>query len=120
MATKQMATKSASPSFNPADFVGFGNNQVETLMEMQKEIYGLIEQANKDWLARVEKERVLASEFATKLSGSLPDVAKEYQRWMAQRLEMMAEDGRKFFADSQKFMKSTAQLWSNGWSNGGT
>jgi hypothetical protein len=80
----------------------------------------LIEQANKDWLARVEKERVLASELATKLSaaGSLPDVAKEYQRWMTQRWELMAEDGRKFFGDSLKLMNSTARLWSNGWSNG--
>jgi hypothetical protein len=120
MAPKDTSSKSTPPNFNPAEFAKFGNKQAETLMEMQKELYELIEQANRDWLARAERERALASDLAAKLStaGSLPDVAKEYQEWMTRRMEMMAEDGRKFFSDSQKFMNSTVRLLSKGWPGG--
>ena len=119
---KETSTKSPSSKFNPAEFARVGNKQADTLMEMQKEIYSLIEQANRDWLARAEKERALASELATKLSAarSLPDVAREYQEWMTRRMEMMAEDGRKFFTDSQKIMNSTVRLMSKGWPSGGS
>ena len=92
-------------------------------MEMQKELQSLVEQANRDWLARLEKERALASELAAKLSAakSLPDVAQEYQEWMTQRMGMMVEDSQKFFADSQKFMNSAVRLMTKGgWPSGST
>src|SRR5262249_11079705 len=122
MTAKDKSTKSSpASSIDPMGFTKLGSRQAENFMEVQKELQALIEQANRDWLARAEKERALATELATKLTGakSLPDVAKEYQAWMTRRMELMAEDSQKFFADSQKFMNSAVRLMSKGWQNGG-
>lgn len=104
------------PVFNPADFTKLGQEQANALMEMQRELSKLIEQANADWLARIEVERELASELSSKLSAAkgLPDAAKAYQDWMARRVETMTKDSQKFFADSQKFVTSMNRLLSGG------
>ena len=122
MTSKDKSTKSApASSIDPLGFTKLGGRQAENFVEVQKELQSLIQQANRDWLARVEKERALASELAANLTAakSLPDVAKEYQAWMTRRMELMAEDSQKFFADSQKFMNSAVRLMSKGWQNGG-
>lgn len=104
------------PMFNPADFTKFGKEQSDALADIQKEFSKLIEQANADWLARVELERELASELTAKLSSakSLPDAAKAYQEWMGRRMETMSRDGQKFFADSQKFVSSMNRFMTSG------
>jgi len=108
------------PMFNPADFSKFGKEQAEALADIQKEFSKLIEQANVDWMARVELERELASELTSKLSSakSLPDAAKAYQEWMARRMETMSKDSQKFFADSQKFVTSMNRFLSGGGKTG--
>jgi hypothetical protein len=104
------------PIFNPADFTKFGKEQSEALSDMQKEFSKLLEQANADWMARVELERDLASDLTAKLSSakSLPDAAKAYQEWMARRMETMSKDSQKFFADSQKFVSSMNRFLTSG------
>lgn len=73
-----------------------------------------MEQANRDWLARVEKERDLASEFVTRLSGAkcIPDLASACQETLVRRIEMIAEDGRNLLANGQKFMSAGARVLS--------
>ena len=80
MTAKDKSTKSAPASnLDPLGFTKLGGRQAENFVEAQKELQALIEQANRDWLARAEKERALASELAAILAGasSLPHVAKE-------------------------------------------
>lgn len=116
MSPNEPSTKWPMPMFNPADFTKFGKEQADALADMQKEFSKLIEQANADWLARVELERDLASELTTKLSSakSLPDAAKAYQEWMARRMETMSKDSQKFFTDSQKFVTSMNRFLASG------
>jgi len=116
MSPNEPASKWPMPMFNPADFTKFGKEQTEALSDMQKEFSKLIEQANADWLARIELERELASDLTTKLSSAktLPDAAKAYQDWMARRMETMSKDGQKFFTDSQKFVTSMNRFLANG------
>lgn len=104
------------PVFNPTDLAKFGKEQADALIDMQQELAKLLEQANKDWLARVEQERELATELATKLSGAktLPDAAKAYQDWMGRRMETIATDSQKFFTDCQKFAGSMNRLMMRG------
>jgi predicted phage tail protein len=104
------------PMFNPVDFTKFGKGQADALSEMQKEFSKLIEQANADWMARVEQERELVSDLTAKLSSakSLPDAAKAYQDWMARRMETISKDSQKFFADSQKFVASMNRFMAGG------
>jgi hypothetical protein len=104
------------PMFNPADFTTLGKDQADALTDMQKEFTRLIEQANADWLARMELEKELAADLAAKLSAakSLPDAAKAYQDWMGRRMETITKDSQKFFADSQKLVTSMSRLMSGG------
>lgn len=120
-----MSSKESSaspPSLNPADFVRFGQKQTATFMEMQREILSLVEQANRDLIARTELERELAAELTTKLSSAKtpPEIAKVYQEWMTRRLSILTEDGRKFLTDSQSLVASATRLFSNGGQGGGT
>lgn len=110
------------PIFNPADFTKIGKEQADALTEVQKEFSGLIEQANADWLARVELERNLAAELTARLSAakSLPDAAAAYQEWMSKRMETMSKDSQKFFADSQKFVASMSHFMAGGLKKSGT
>jgi hypothetical protein len=114
-------TKWPLPMFNP-DFTKFGKEQADALADMQKEFSKLIEQANADWMARVELERELASDLTSRLSSakSLPDAAKAYQEWMARRMETMSKDSQKFFADSQKFVSSMNRFLASGGKNSST
>lgn len=116
MPSNESSPKWTMPVFNPADFTKMGQDQANALIEMQRELAKLIEQANTDWLARVEVERELASDLAGKLSTAkgLPDAAKAYQDWMARRMETMTKDSQKFFADSQKFVSSMNRFLSGG------
>lgn len=109
-------TKWPLPMFNPADFTKLGKEQAAALTDMQKEFTRLIEQANADWLSRMEQERELASNLAAKLSSakSLPDAAMAYQDWMSRRMETITRDSQKFFADSQKLVTSMNRLLSTG------
>jgi hypothetical protein len=116
MATE--GTSKAQPSpFDPAELAKLGQKQAAALTDVQKELYTLVEQANRDWITRTETERELAAQFTARLSAarSLPDAAQIYQEWMTKRMEMLAEDSRKFFADSQKLIQSSARLLLNGW-----
>jgi hypothetical protein len=65
----------------------------------------------------MQSEANLASEFASKLTTarSIPDAMTACQEWSSRRFEMMAEDGKHLFADTQKFIEAGARLVSNGW-----
>jgi hypothetical protein len=117
MPTRAKSTKPTSAKLDPAaEIATFGKKQAEALGAMQRELYGVIEQANGDWLARVERERALASELVTRFSTakSLPEITNVCQEWMARRTKMMVEDNRILFANSQKFMNAASRLFSNG------
>jgi hypothetical protein len=95
---------------------------IEAASNMQKELLSTIEEANREWLARMELERNLASELTSKLTSarSAPEAAAAYQEWMARRVQLMGEDSRKFVADCQKFVNATMRTFGNGWSGGST
>ncbi len=116
MSPNEPPAKWPLPMFNPADFTKLGKDQADALTDMQKEFTTLIEQANADWLARMELERELASDLAARLSSakSLPDAAKAYQDWMGRRMETITKDSQKFFADSQKLVTSMNRFVSSG------
>lgn len=106
----------SAPGVNFADIDKFGRKQVDAFVTMQRELYTLADEANRNWLARVELERNLASELAAGLSGAKTpaDAAKVYQDWINRRMQALADDGRKLFDDSQKFMTAAARFMTSG------
>ena len=85
----------------------------EAMVNMQKELLDVYEQASRAWLARVKSEVDLWSDLATKLSAtrSMPEALESYQKFVTQRMQMAAEDGRQLVEDCQKItQKMTRSL----------
>ena len=90
----------------------------EAMVNMQKELLDVYEQASRAWLARVKSEVDLWSDLATKLSAtrSMPEALESYQKFVTQRMQMAAQDGRQLVEDCQKItQKMTRSLSGNGW-----
>lgn len=90
----------------------------EAMVNMQKELLDVYEQASRAWLARVKSEVDLWSDLATKLSAtrSMPEALESYQKFVTQRMQMAAEDGRQLVEDCQKItQKMTRSLSGTGW-----
>jgi hypothetical protein len=113
--------KSSWPNLMPAGFGEMGRERVEEFANIQRELLGKLQEANRHWFDRAQEEANLASDFAAKLTAarSLPEAMSACQEWTSRRFEMMAEDGKHLLADSQKLMEAGARLLSNGSQLGG-
>ena len=103
-------------NFNFADINKFNLKQVDAFIAMQRELSGLVEEANRSWLARMALEKDLASELVTKLAAvkTPPEAAKVYQDWMSRRMQTLSQDSQRLFADSQRFIIAATRFLSNG------
>src|SRR5215813_10857697 len=122
MTAKEQRTpgKMAMPQVDPAQFAEAGKKQVQAMVDLQQELIDGLEEVSRDWAARIKAETDLASEFAGKLSAakSMPDTVAIYQEWLTRRMQMFAEDSRRFMADTQKFMAKGTRLFSDGFKGG--
>lgn len=116
------SAKSGAPGIEPAQFAEMGQKQVEAMTGMQQELVNAIEEMSRQWAARMKAETDLASEFAGKFSEarSAPDTARIAQEWLSRRMDLFAEDSRRFVADSQKFMAAATRMLSGGGRGGNT
>jgi uncharacterized protein with PIN domain len=104
------------PNLVPAEFAEIGKQRVETMMKLQQELFDRFAEFTQAWFTRAKSEANLASEFVTKLTAarSVPETATACQECMDKRMEMLAEDGRRLFDDSQKFLHLGTQILMNG------
>jgi hypothetical protein len=102
----------------PTDVCKLGKERTDAMLTLQKDLLEAYEQANGAWLARVKSEADLWSELGARLTntGSLPEALSVYQESITQRMQMAAEDGRKFAEEAQKIIKTIAESLPNGWS----
>ena len=105
----------------PAEFAEMSKKRIEDCVNAQAELFDNLQASNKQWLARMQSEARLASEFVSRLSAarSIPDTLSACQEWSSRHFEMMAEDGKHFLSDVQKFMKAGSRALSNGWGQDG-
>ena len=94
----------------------FGQESSEAMGNLQKELLEAYEQASRAWLARVKSEADLWSGLAAKLTStrSLPEALESYQKCVAQRMQMAAEDGRQLFEQCQNITQKITRALSNG------
>ena len=92
------------------------------MLNSQKELLDMYEQASRAWLARVKSEIDLWSDLASKLSTtrSVPEALEAYQKCAAQRMQMAADDGRQLFDECQKITQRITQSLSTRWPTGST
>ena len=100
----------------PTELFRLGQEQSETLLHLQEEIFQVYEEASQAWLERVKAEVDLWSDLAAKLtaSRSVPDALSAYQKCVAERMQMAAEDGRRMTNDVQKMMSRMTHSMPNG------
>jgi hypothetical protein len=113
--------ESLIPNLIPAEFAEIGKKRIEAIMEIHKELLDQFAEFNQAWFTRAKSEASLASEFVTKLTAarSVPETTSACQECMGKRMEMLADDSRRYFADSQKFLQLGTRFLMNG-SAGGT
>jgi prophage DNA circulation protein len=90
--------------------------QVQSMTDIQKEVFAALQEIGQEWLAKAESEMRLASEFSAKLAGlrSVPEVAAAYRDWWKQRLTIMAEDGRRLCENTEKLISTSSRYLGNG------
>lgn len=118
----EKSATSSPLSLAPMELAEMGKKRVEATIAMQTELLDKLQEMNRESLARSHSEVDLASELASKLTAarSFPEAATACQAWASNRMNMFAEDDRRFAADSQKFVETGARLFSKGGAGGST
>jgi Phasin protein len=103
-------------SFDTSEFAALGKKRMEALVNAQTELLDEIQEANRRWMDRFQSEANLASEYASKLSGTrtIPDAMAVSRDWATRYFQMLAEDGRHFADDTRKLMETGARMFGNG------
>lgn len=109
-------TKSAR-NHTGTEFNAIGKKQMEEFATVQTELLDQIRAASQQWMERLQYQANLASRLAAQLATvhSVPEVMSIYREWTSHQFEMMANDGKHFFEDTQKLIGASARLLSNGW-----
>lgn len=76
----------------------------------------LCDEIRGEWLSRASCEADLATKLMEKLttSHSIPETAAAYGEWMSRRMELLADDSRRVWADAQKVMGAGTRWISGG------
>lgn len=100
----------------PSEFAEFSKQRLEALAEIQKEFLETLESFNQVFFERAKTEANLTSEMVAKLSSarSVPETADACRELLGKRMEILADDSRRFFAEGQKFMELGARFLTNG------
>jgi Phasin protein len=122
MAQKQSdvgQTRSVLPfdlNLTGVDFAATAKKRMEGFANAQTELFQNWQEANQQWLERVQVESNLASEFSSRLtaSRSIPGAMTVYQDWARRRFEMMAEDAKHLMDNTQKLIQAGAHVFTNG------
>ena len=75
----------------PSELLDVAKKQIESLLEVQKELMQTLEGINHELFNRAKKEADLASEFVGKLAAarSVPDATTTYQEWATKEMELL-------------------------------
>jgi hypothetical protein len=105
--------------FDPAGLAEDGKKRFEAMTEMQTAFFEAVGEANKHWFEWAQSEAALASAFVGKLGGcrALPEAAAACQDWLGKHIELLAEDGRRVFADGQKIIETGTRMMNSAQAN---
>jgi hypothetical protein len=92
------------------DVSAFGKAQAEGMLNLQRELMETYEQASRAWLDRVKSEVDLWSRLGAKLTvtRSVPGAMEAYQKFVAERMQMAAEDGKRLYDECQSITRRIA------------
>ena len=109
-------------STTQSDVSAFGKAQTEGMLNLQRELMETYERASRAWLDRVKSEVDLWSRLGANLTAtrSVPEAMQVYQKCLAERMQMAAEDGKRLFVECQNITQKIAGSLNGGRWPGGT
>jgi hypothetical protein len=113
----QMDTPSSVlPNIFTPEIARMGKDGFETFAAAQQEVLKVLEQANRDWFARINEEAGLVADFAKKLTAakSIPDAASAYQEMMTQQMQLLTKAAQKLLDDAPHFVGACTRIMGNG------
>jgi len=112
----QQDPNAAFASFIPPAMTGIGKKNPETLAAVQKEFLDALSKANRAWVAYLNEETTIASNFTNKViaTRSIPSAAAAYQEWVTQQMELLSKQARDALDEFQDFTKVCTNILANG------
>jgi hypothetical protein len=109
--------KATTSKLLPPGLAEAGKKRVEDMIDLQSEVFDYLQEMNRHWFAHLQSEAAIASEFANKFTAarSLPETATLYREWAKRRIELFAQDGQRFLADTDKLVETGARVLADGW-----
>jgi hypothetical protein len=91
--------------------------QTNAANALSAQVLAAYERANRKWLERVQLESNLWTDVSTRLMSarSAPEAMQVYRDWVAQRLQMAAEDGQQMAEESRKAVVTLTSSLSKNW-----
>jgi hypothetical protein len=98
-------------SFTQFGEMGVGN--VKAALRLQTEMFDVLHDISRDWVARVTTEAEHAFELPHKLTAaqSVPDAMTAYHEWLNEWMSMCSEDSRRLVADGQRIMDKSVRCF---------
>jgi Phasin protein len=116
MAEKELRIPGPFMPFATPEFMKLAKDRSEALLEMQKEVLSICEQANRFWLEHINREADLSSQLAAKITAakSMPEVATAYQEWAGEHVKQLASDGESLVANVQRLAGLSMRILGDG------
>jgi hypothetical protein len=110
-------TKATTSKLFPPGLAEAGKKRLEDLIDLQSEVFDYLQEVNRHWFAHLQSEAAIFSEFATKFTAvrSLPETTVLYGECAKRRIELFAQDGQRFLADTDKLVEASARVLADGW-----
>jgi hypothetical protein len=108
----EVPTESQTPDLLPAEVAEAVAPAGEDMVGLQNDVFAYLQEANRNWFARMQAEAAIASEFTNKVTAarSVADYASAYQEWLNQHMKLLADDGPRLFSDTQKLIETGARI----------
>jgi hypothetical protein len=87
-------------------------------LQAQSEFIKTLGEIGRQWVMCTTAEVEIGLKLSKKLTAahSVPDAMSAYQEWLSDEINARAEDTRRFMTNGQRFMDSSARLFSNNFS----
>lgn len=105
------ATGSTASKSGPPSLFALGREPTDAMLNAQRAVLETYEQIGRDWLSRLQSEMELWTGLAAKLAAtrSVPEAISACQECVAQRIQMIAEDGQRLSENSRELMNKIAR-----------
>ena len=100
----------------PEHLLDITRQNIETLAAIQKQLLDVLNKANHETAAFLNEEVELTSNLSKKVTaaGSIPDATAAYQEWISRQMELITQQAKIIFENTQEFTKTCMHVASGG------